>query len=102
MGLVDFCFSGADLSNEITLIFVTDLKPSQVVARKYNPTSQTYATITEAVISQTTYQNKAALQVKYSIRDNGPLDTNPITGEVADPIGLGLADVAVPNTGISK
>lgn len=101
-GLVDFCFSGADASNAITLIFITDLKPNQVVARKYNPANQSYATISEAVITQTTYQNQPALQVTYTIVDNGPLDTDPDVGEIADPVGLGKADIAVPNTGISR
>jgi photosystem II stability/assembly factor-like uncharacterized protein len=99
-GLVDFCFSGADLSNEITLLFVTDLKPNQVAVRKYNPGTGKYSTVSEAVITEATLGGKHALQITYSIVDNGPLDTDPDVGEVADPIGLGVIDVGVPNTGI--
>jgi photosystem II stability/assembly factor-like uncharacterized protein len=102
LGLVDFCFSGADISNGVTLTFVTDLMPSQVVARKYNPTSGAYSTITTATITETTLEGKHALRVSYSIEDNGPLDTDPDNGEVADPVGLGRADIAVPNTGFEK
>ena len=99
-GLVDFCFSGAELSNEITLLFVTDLKPNQVAVRKYNPSTGKYATVSGAVITETTLEGKNALQIAYSIVDNGPLDTDPDAGEVADPIGLGVIDVGAPNTGI--
>ena len=100
-GLVDFCFSGAELSNEITLLFVTDLKPNQVAVRKYNPSTGKYATVSGAVITETTLEGKHALQIAYTIVDNGPLDTDPDAGEVADPIGLGVIDVGAPNTGIS-
>lgn len=102
LGFVDFCFSGAEASNEISLLFVTNLKPSQVVIRKYNPISKQYATITTATVTETTYQSQHALQVTYAIQDNGPLDVNPNVGEIADPVGLAVADITVPNTGLSQ
>lgn len=102
LGLVDFCFSGAGESNDISLIFVTDLKPNQVVVRKYKPGSNQYSTITNATVTETTYNNQHALLVTYAIVDNGPLDTDPDEGEVADPVGLGVADVTVPNTGFRR
>lgn len=101
LGLVDFCFSGAEPSNEVSLVFVTDLLPNQVVARKHNPIAGTYATI-NASITETTYTGKHALLVTYTLVDNGPLDTDPDVGEIADPVGLGVADVAVPNTGFRR
>lgn len=102
LGLVDFCFSGADASNEIKLTFVTDLKPNQVAVRKHNPKTSSYATITGATVTETTYNGQHALQVAYNVADNGPLDTNPTVGEVADPVGLGILDVGAPNTGLSQ
>lgn len=102
LGLVDFCFSGAGASNDISLVFVTDLKPNQVVVRKYKPGSNQYSTVTEATVTETTYNNQHALRVTYPIVDNGPLDTDPDLGEVADPVGLGVADVSVPNTGFKS
>lgn len=105
LGLVDFCFSGADTSNEITLTFVTNLKPNQVAVRKYNPTTKQYATITGADITETTVGGQHALQVTYTIADNGPLDTDPTVGEVADPVGLAVLasapTVSAPNTGLA-
>jgi photosystem II stability/assembly factor-like uncharacterized protein len=100
LGLVDFCFSGADTSNEINLIFVTDLKPDEVLVRKYNSNTNEYATISDTDVSQTTYEGKNALLVTYNIVDNGPLDLDPDDGEVADPVGLAIADTnALADTG---
>lgn len=98
LGLVDFCFSEAEQSNKIVLTFVTNLTPNQVVVRKYNPNTKTFATVPGAVVTETTVGGKPALQVIYTIVDNGPLDTNPIAGEIDDPVGLGTA-VTAPNTG---
>lgn len=100
VGLVDFCFSGADASNEITLLFVTDLKPNEVAVRKYNPTTNGYATVPGASVTETTHAGQHALQVTYNIVDNGPLDTDPDDGEIADPVGLGVLGVNAPNTGL--
>jgi photosystem II stability/assembly factor-like uncharacterized protein len=98
VGLVDFCFSGADTSNAITLTFVTDLKPGDVAVRKYNPTTKTFATVTAANVTETTYNSQHALQVTYTIADNGPLDTDPATGEVSDPVGLAVLNSTTPTT----
>lgn len=101
LGLVDFCFSGADENNEISLLFVTDLKPNQVAVRKYNPDNTSYATIPGATVTESNYNGQHALQVTYNIVDNGPLDTDPDVGEVADPVGLGVLGVTAPNTGLN-
>lgn len=102
LGLVDFCFSGASESNAISLVFVTDLKPSQVAVRKYNPTTKAYATISEATVTETSYGGNHALQVTYAIVDNGPLDTDADAGEVADPVGLAVLNASAPNTGTAS
>lgn len=101
VGLVDFCFSTEDESNEISLVFVTDLLPNQVLARKYNPTTEQYATVDGVSITQTTYNSQAALRVTYTIVDNGPLDLDPDVGEIADPVGI-ASTLGAPNTGIAK
>ncbi len=92
LGLVDFCFSGAESNNEISLLFVTNLKPDEVLVRKYNPGNNQYSTIEDAEVSETTYDGKPALLVTYNIVDNGPLDLDPDVGEIADPVGLAVAD----------
>lgn len=101
-GLVDFCFSGANDNNSVSLVFVTNLKPSEVSVRKYNPTNKSYATVTDATITQTTYNSSSALLVSYNIADNGPLDTDPDAGEVADPVGIAVLSVSAPNTGLKR
>jgi phenylpropionate dioxygenase-like ring-hydroxylating dioxygenase large terminal subunit len=100
LGLVDFCFSGADTSNEITLVFVTPLKPNEVAVRKFNPNTKIYSNLTEAAVTETTHSGQHALQVVYTITDNGPLDTDSDVGEIADPVGLAVAGVTAPNTGV--
>ncbi len=99
LGLVDFCFSGAETNNEVSLLFVTDLKPDEVVVRKYNPTNNEYATVNDASLSETSYEGKNALLVTYNIVDNGPLDLDLDNGEIADPVGLAIADEALADTG---
>lgn len=89
IGLVDFCFDTQETDNQVTLTFVTDLTPSQVTARKFNSNTNAYSTIPGATITQTTYNGDPALQLTYTITDNGPLDLDPTTGQIQDPVGLG-------------
>lgn len=99
LGLVDFSFTTDKKDNVVTLVFVTNLKPNQVVARKYNPTSHTYTTIEGASISETTLKGKHALKLSYTIVDNGPLDLDPAVGAISDPVGLAQVP-GTPNTGL--
>ncbi len=101
LGLVNFCFDTESEDNEVSLTFVTDLKPNEVKARKYNSTNQTYFDIPNATITQTTYQNQPALALTYTITDNGQLDLDPVTGSVKDPVGLAVVG-ELANTGQSQ
>lgn len=101
LGLVDFCFDTEEESNVVTLTFVTNLKPEEVVIRKYNPDTQEYDTVSDASVTETTYQDQAALQVSYTIVDNGPLDLDPDVGEIADPVGIGITEARLAETGDS-
>ena len=100
LGLVDFCFNTESENNEVSLTFVTNLKPSQVVARKYNPDTQTYFDIKGATITETTYQSQSALKLTYTITDNGSLDLDPVTGQIKDPVGLGVRDGELAESGV--
>lgn len=101
-GLVDFSFDTTQTDNEVSLVFVTDKLPSQVVVRKHNPNNKAFFTIPNANISETTYNNQHALKVTYTITDNGDLDLNPAIGKINDPVGLAVLAVAVPNTGLGN
>lgn len=99
LGLVEFCFDTAEQNNEVSLTFVTDLKPTQVIARKHNPDTSTFFDIPNATITQTQYHNQPALQLTYTIEDNGELDLDPITGQIKDPVGLALRAGGLAETG---
>jgi photosystem II stability/assembly factor-like uncharacterized protein len=99
LGLVNFCFDTNAQENQVSLTFVTDLKPNEAVARKYNPTTQTYFDIPGAVISETTLEGQHALMVSYTITDNGQLDLDPTSGKIIDPVGLATLSNQLANTG---
>ncbi len=90
LGLVDFCFDTETTNNQVTLTFITDLTPAQVTARKYNPITASYTDVPGATITETTLNNQHALQLTYTIVDNGPLDLDPLTGQIKDPVGLAV------------
>lgn len=94
LGLVEFCFDTEQEDNEVSLIFTTDLKPGQVVARKYNSVNQTFFDIEGASITETTHDGQPALQITYTITDNGQLDLDPTVGTIKDPVGLAIRDDA--------
>lgn len=110
VGLVEFCFDTNQTDNLVSVTFVTDLKPEQVTARKYNSTQGTYATIENSSITSTVYAGQPALQVQYTLIDNGSLDLDPVIGKIKDPVGLAQvtgastttgAGVGAPNTGLA-
>ncbi|MDB5165994.1 MAG: hypothetical protein JWM37_66 [Candidatus Saccharibacteria bacterium] len=89
LGLVNYTFSNAAASNQVVLIFVTDLTPSQVIARKYNAITKQYNDIPGATITATTFSGNPALRLTYDITDGGPLDQDgTVNGTIIDPVGL--------------
>lgn len=100
LGLIEFCFDTAEQDNQISLTFVTDLKPDDVKARKYNSLEARYFEVPGAQVTQTTYQGKPALKLTYTITDNGLLDLNSAVGKITDPVGLAVPDASAPNTGL--
>jgi hypothetical protein len=104
LGLVQFCFDTPNQNNTVNLAYITDLKPQDVVARKYNPNNNSYFNIENATITQTTIDNQPALSLTYTITDNGDLDLDldPTLGKITDPVGLATLTTASPNTGLGK
>ncbi len=98
LGLLDFDFNAVSPSDPITLTFVTNLTPNQVVLRSYNSTTRQYATVNGATITETTYNGQPALQVTYNLSETNLLDTNPNFDAISDPVGLALK-TAAPDTG---
>ena len=100
LGLVDFCLSVPSGSTQkIDLLFETDLTPSDVVARKYNSVTKTYADVPGATITEETISSKHYLRLTYSITDGGALDEDGVVnGEILDPVGLATAPIAPSDT----
>jgi hypothetical protein len=94
LGLINLCYTTLLPNDQITLTFVTDLTPSQVVARDFNSATQTYVTIPGAVITQVTSAGHPALRLTYTATDNGALDSNPLANFVTDPVGLAVVPTA--------
>ena len=109
VGLIDFTLSGCGIgvTETITQYYYGDYDPGSLVARKYDPASDTYTTIESAVLSQVTIGGESAIQVVYSVTDGGDLDTDGVAnGVIVDPVGLGVLaasdTVGAPDTGFMQ
>lgn len=100
LGLLNINLATNQTDNQVTVIFETDLTASQVIARDYISSTNTYIDIPGAVITDTTYNGRHALQLTYTLTDNGTLDSNPIVGVIEDPVGLAVG-VAAASTAAS-
>jgi hypothetical protein len=100
-GLLKLCYTTVLQSDQITLTFVTDLTPSQVIARDFNTATNTWTTIPGAVITQTTSGGRPALQLVYTVADNGPLDSNAAVNFVTDPVGLAVLGATTTSTTVN-
>ncbi len=98
LGLVTLFFRTPLINNQVTMTFITPLTPSQVVARNFNLATRQWTTIPGATIAETTLGGKHALQLTYSIANNGPLDAAPSYRQVNDPVALGVS--IAPSTGL--
>lgn len=92
LGLVNFSFATTQTDNQVTLTFVTDLKPNQVKPRKYNSDTKTYTDIKDYTLTETTVNGQHALVLTYTITDNGDLDLDKTTGVINDPVGLAVTN----------
>lgn len=111
LGLVYFKAKVTDILQPVPveLFFVTDLKPTQVKARKYHSSTKQYGDIPGSTITQTELDGKPALKLSYTITDNGELDEDMTPGVIVDPVGLATAAdtdnsgaIGAPNTGSAR
>jgi hypothetical protein len=87
-------------TQEVSLVYETDLSPEQVVARKLDTSNNTYSTLSTAQITKTTKNGNPALKVTYSIKDGEYPDLDKTAnGIIVDPVGLATTSTLV-NTGI--
>lgn len=100
VGFVEFCIKNAKASNQVSVIFVTDLKASDVTLRKADINNKIYFTVDGATLVKTTYNGKHAIKATYTIADNGEFDMNSEDDYVQDPVGLGVVP-STQNSGIT-
>lgn len=91
-GLVSFTMTAPVGSTQtVSLTFITDLKPDQVTARKYNAIISTYGDVPGASITEADVSGQHALTLTYSITDGGELDQDGVAnGTIVDPVGLAV------------
>lgn len=102
VGLMNFtltCEVGGTAT--ITQYYYGEYNASLMVARKYNSETNTYTTIQDAEITNTTIDGNSVLMVTYQVTDGGALDEDgEENGFIVDPAGPALNSVGTPNTGI--
>jgi uncharacterized repeat protein (TIGR02543 family) len=97
-GLVNFTATGCAGGTTTVNLYYAGVNPSDMVLRKYNPVSNTYATVTSAILTNASAPLMGT-RVTYTLIDNGSLDTNPTAGVIDDPVGLASIIPGAPNTG---
>lgn len=102
-GFLDFTAACASVPNTIDVtVYFYGLDDADFVARKYNPHTKAYFTVPGAHVSTQTIGGQRAHVVSYQMEDGGELDADGIiNGLIVDPIGLGVAALAAPNTGVA-
>ena len=102
-GLMDFtltCTSGATAT--VTMYYY-GLPSTNVILRKYNPTTHNYTTVTGATVSSVTIGGQQATKIVYQVTDGGSLDEDgTANGTIVDPAGPAVLTVSAPNTGVLR
>jgi len=81
------------------------ISTTNLVARKYDSRTNTYSTISDAIISLVTLDGQQVIKISYNITDGGPLDEDGlVNGTVVDPSGPAVLSTSVvaPNTGLQQ
>lgn len=90
-GLVDFAANCGVPGYETTAKVYFYGGDSGLTVRKYNPTTQQYAAITNATQSSQTISGNSVQVVEYQVTDGDELDADGLAnGVIVDPVGLAL------------
>lgn len=100
-GFVNFTATGCDSDVANVKLYYHGVPSTGMIARKYNPISNTYFTITDANITVAPTPLSGTL-VSYAVADNSELDIDPADGVIVDPVGLASVVVGAPNTGFAR
>lgn len=106
-GLLDFTATctGTPGQNITVSQYFYGVSPTDLVLRKYNPTTHAYATVTGATLASATVGGLSATRATYQITDGGDLDADGIAnGTIVDPVGLAQSPLVpgTPNTGFER
>jgi len=99
-GFVSFTATGCAQDVANVKLYYHGVTPGNVIARKYNPTTNTYHTIVGASIAAASAPLSGTV-VSYAVVDNSELDIDPADGVIVDPVGLATVP-SVPNTGVER
>lgn len=105
-GLINFTLACTNSSDTATVnLYFFGVDPSNMVLRKYNPTTHAYRTITSATITSVIIGGQQATRATYDIADGGSLDADgSADGSITDPAGLARNITATPagtDTGVN-
>ena len=102
-GLVAFRLTGCVVGGEahVTQYYYGDYTNKNFNLRKWDGSS--YATVPNAVFTQTTIEGQKVMKVEYTILDGGPFDEDHTAdGAITDPTGPAVSVLSVPSTGIGR
>lgn len=90
-GLVNFTANCGSPGFESTVnIYYFGVNKENLIVRKYNANTNTYSTISTAMLTEQIISGKLATVATYSITDGGNLDQDGLSnGVIVDPVGLG-------------
>lgn len=97
-GFVKFTASGCDDGVAHVQLLYHGVSPDGLTVRKYNPTGNSYFTISGATMTKVS----EGTLVSYAITDDQELDIDKTPGVITDPVGLGALDSNLANTGESQ
>lgn len=87
----------------VTVIFDKEYDTNNSVLRYYNPSTQTYSTVTDATFSKSTVGGISKSTVTYNLTDGGEYDQDgTANGAIVDPVTISNPDATAPNTGFGS
>lgn len=101
-GLLNFQVNcGSSGATAVVTQYYYGVDATDLIARKYNESNQSYTTIADAVISAVTIDGHSAAKVVYNVTDGGELDADgEANGIIVDPSGVAKSLLGAPNTGL--
>jgi hypothetical protein len=84
-------------------LYYYGIQSTDFTVRKFNPLTNTYASVPGVTKQIRTINAQSVLVVSYAITDGGALDTDgEVNGEFMDPAGIGTLILSTPNTGLQR